>query len=98
MLPSMGSSNITKAPAPYVREIEPELHLARNSVLNQFLIVPSVAMPTMEVAVGRQRLPTLGLDQLEHVAQILAKRIHDNWMQGDIYEALIQKQNILDHV
>jgi len=38
------------------------------------------------------------LDQLERLTQILAKCSHDNWMQGGIYKALIQEQNILDHM
>src|SRR5258708_35242882 len=84
VLPPMGSFDVNKAPALHVREIDPEFHLSWNSILNQFLIVPGIAMPAVEVALGRQRLPTLGLNQLERVAQILAKCRYDNRMQGGI--------------
>src|SRR5712692_2265412 len=97
VLPAMGTFDVDKASAPDICKIEPELHLARDLVLNQFLIVPGIPMPAVEVPLRRQRLPALGLDQLERLAYVLVQHRYDNRIQCSINESLIQGQNILDH-
>ena len=88
--------DILKKPAVRVRKVYTELHLARN-MLNFFLVIPGVAVPTMKVPASGLGLPPLCLDQLVSIPKILSQNLFQHRVQRGIDEPLIECQNILHH-
>src|SRR2546423_2720810 len=82
--------------AAHIGEIHRQLDFAMNFFLDG-LVVPHVAVPTVKVAFCRQRLPTLRFRQLVSRAQISRQNLFDQRMDSQIYETLIEQQNIFDH-
>src|SRR5262245_3272487 len=57
-----------------------------------------VSMPAMEVTFRGQRLPALGLDKLVPTPEIFVQEVFDRWMESEVHESLVPRQDILDHV
>src|SRR5215472_2074390 len=88
--------NVLEETAVHVRQVYTEFHLARN-MLNRALVIPGVPVPAVEVPASREGLPSLCLDQLVTVTDVLAKNVFHHRVQRGIDEALVERQNILHH-
>src|SRR4029079_8403623 len=94
----MTAANEVEGAAFDVRQIHRQLNFSRYLRVVVRLIVPGVSMPAMKVALRRNRLPALGLRQLEFISQITLQYFLHDGMKREVDKSLVQRQNVLDHM
>src|SRR5688572_29827768 len=92
----MCAFHVIECTAADIRKVESELYFTRN--LRTCLFVPGITMPTVKVSPGWQRFPALCLIQFEIMSQVSRKQLLSERVQRQVNEALIQNQNVLNHV
>src|ERR1044072_2718767 len=98
MLFAMTAANEVEGAAFDVRQIHCELNFSWYFRLMVRLIVPGIAMPAVKVSLRRNRLPSLGLSQLEFISEITVQYFLHDRMKREVDKSLVQRQNVLDHV
>ena len=82
---------------PHVREIHRQFNFAMNHG-PRALIVPGIAMPTVKITSGRQRLPTFCLCQFILRSEVARQNLFDQRVNCQIDKSLIEQEYVFDHV